>query len=253
MAVKPPERVATALSTGGWAREGFSNERQVEVAVQAGDLIVIRAMGESSQSTSELTPTFNVTGGGLTWTQRVVKPASGNSLTTMHTVYTAIATESTTLAINVNWTNSASVNTNWGVRANVWRGSSGVGKAAINSNGVGSNSPATMEIETEGDNSGLDCGDSDWQAATGTPITWATINGAAGTKVDSYQGGSDYSALTAYYTDAGTKGTKTVTVSENGESQRYHISAVEVLGKEETPETPQELVPDADTEVTGWS
>lgn len=194
-------------------------------AVQTGDVLVaIGVIADSNGVDDNLT----VSGGGLVWTV----PTNGRVKVSSYTgavIYTATATSAT--SITVSFASAGSPSAWFGGNVLTFRGSTGVGQSAKTN--VLSGAPS-VGITTTGANSAIVAVSGDWNAADGTVRTWLTVNSITPTvgnslEVTYFRDAAQYTTYGAYWNDAGSAGAQTVGLSAPG-SQKYSITAVEVLG-----------------------
>jgi fibronectin-binding autotransporter adhesin len=191
--------------------------RTMSVTVAAGDYLVVIAGTEESNNLQ--TPT----GGGLTYTlqqQVTVSSYAGVS------IWTAPCASSQTFTLSVAITGGQA----FGFNVLRFSGCSGIG--ASNKTNAASGTPS-LGLTASGDNSAIVCIDTDWNAADGASRAWRSINGITptagnGLEVTYSRNASRYTVYGAYWSDAGTAGSKTVGLTTPG--QKYAIAAVEVLG-----------------------
>lgn len=193
--------------------------KSVSVTVAAGDTLVVFGVTEDSQYTLN-TPT----GGSLTYTlQQSVVVSSYTSVF----IWTAPCPSSQSFTLQV----TSNIPGTFGINVARFSGSSGIG-ASSKTNVTGS--APSLGLTTTGANSAIVAAIGDWNAIDGTSRTWRTVNGITPTAGNgqeltySRQVGL-YVAYGAYWSDAGTAGSKTVGVSSPS-GQAYAIVAVEVLG-----------------------
>jgi hypothetical protein len=102
------------------------------------------------------------------------------------------------------------------------------GVGASNKNNGTTGNP-TCTLTTTQDNSAIVVVWSDWTATAGT-AAYTAINSLAGIVASDYPGdGANYGAHVAYYSDVGTAGAKTVTVT-GVTNPKWQIAVVEVKG-----------------------
>jgi hypothetical protein len=194
-----------------------SSPRTQSVTVTAGERLVVIASSEDG-STTLATPT----GGSLTYTlqQSVVV----GSYCTAY-VWTATASSSTTFDVSI----TASGGGQFGFNVLRFSGSDGFG--ASSKTNVASGAPS-LSLTAGSANSAIVAITSDWNAGSGAR-TWRTINSitpSSGNGLEvSYAATGNYTTYGAYWSDAGTAGSKTVGLSAPT-GQKYAIVALEVLG-----------------------
>jgi hypothetical protein len=191
--------------------------RTGSVTVAAGDYLVVIAGTENNNGLS--TPS----GGGLTYTpQQTVDTVNFAGCT----VWTAPCATSQTFTLSM-------INTlanNFGWNALRFSGSGGIGGSAKT---TGSGAPS-LAVTTTGDNSAIVVINTDWNALDGSSRVWRTVNAVTptsgnGLEVTYARSPITYGVYGAYYSDAGTAGSKTVGLSQPT-GQAYATIAVEVLG-----------------------
>jgi hypothetical protein len=119
----------------------------------------------------------------------------------------------------------------FGANVLTFRGSDGVG-AHTSVNG-GSGGPS-LALTTLQDNSAIAVISVDWNAVDGTTRTWRTVNGITptvgnGLELTYFRDSVAYTVYVAYYSDAGTAGSKTVGLSAPV-GQIFSTVAIEVKG-----------------------
>lgn len=211
----------TFVGSGRSAYDSDTSPKTVSVTVQAGDILVVSGVMESSGS-SLATPT----GGSLTYS---LKTSSNESSYTQTYIWTATATGSATFDVSISSTGPAF----WGFTVDQFRDSAGVGASSAASTFNASGAPS-LAITTEGDSSAIVAAVGDWNATDGASRTWRTVNSITPTAGNGGERGyfrdsSRYTEYDAYWSDAGIAGAKTVGLSAPS-GQKYAISAVEVLG-----------------------
>lgn len=185
-----------------------------------GNICVSGGIAEDGSASTLTTPT-----GGPTW-------AAAGSVDVA--AYTEVKAWSATAAAT-SWTHSQAFPANggawFGSALYAFSGSDGVG--ANNQTNVLSGAPS-LALTTLGDNSAICVYVGDWTAQDGTVRTWLTVNSVTPTLGNGlekvyFRDSAHYAAYSAYYTDAGAAGSKTVGLSAPG-SQKYSITATEVKG-----------------------
>lgn len=194
--------------------------RTVSVTVGVGDVLAIYGLTESNTYTLA-TPT----GGGLTYTlqQSVVVV----DYCTCY-MWTAISASSQTFTLSITMAGGTGY---WGYSALRFSGSDGVG--ASTKTNVLSGGPS-LALTTGTDNAAIVVGSGDWNAVDGASRTWRTINSVTPTAGNNLERtyARDSSRATfygAYWSDAGTAGSKTTGISAPT-GQKYSIIAVEIKG-----------------------
>lgn len=208
-----PTLAASAQSV--WNTNGAT--KTVSVTVQTGDQIVV-GCGTEDTGTTFNTPTND--GTALTWTLKQEAAGASNARAAQ---WTAVADSNRTIIITGN---RAGVNNDWGMYANAWRGSNGIGA----SNKVEGDTSANFSvgITTTQDNSALDVLIVDW-GAVGGARTYLTTGVGAFTEQNNIDDGAQYATQHGYHADVGTAGAKTVGDSAPA-GQDVSIVVVEVLG-----------------------
>lgn len=197
--------------------------RTVTPTTNSGDKLVVAAV-----TADELTQlTSPPTGNSLTYTL-----AQSITLTDWCQAYGWTAPDDTGGA---GWTLSVSETGSgappWGFTALRFSGSDGFGASAkTNVDGAA----PSLDITTQQDNSAIVVMVGDWNAVDGSSRTWRTVNGITPTAANSLErvyarDAVNYTVYVAYYSDAGTAGTKTVGLSAPT-GQKYSIIAIEVKG-----------------------
>jgi hypothetical protein len=209
----------TLVSTTSTAWDTTTTPKSTaSISVQTGDILVVRGVTENSTFTLS-TPT----GGSLTYNLEQSSTASSNTATYL---WTATASSTTSFAVSC----ASSGGGNYGISVNLWRGSDGVG---LSSKTTGSGGPS-LTYSTGTDNSAIDMIVGDWNAIDGTSRTYRTVNSITPVSGGSGEGAynrmvSKYTIYSAYWTDAGALGSKTVGVSAPV-GQAYTVLAVEIKG-----------------------
>lgn len=198
------------------------------IAVQAGDVIVVRGTSESNATTLS-TPT--ATGNTFALQQSVVV----SNYTTAY-IWTAVAA-ATAGSLVVSVAKAAGTGF-WGFSVEVWR-SATVGTSAKTN--VLSGAPS-LAVTTTAANSALSILNSDWSAQDGTTRTWRTVNGSAATEEHYFRDAARYTTYAGRHDDAGAIGSKTVGLSAPG-SQKYSIIVLEIKG-------PSGISADVDFDIT---
>lgn len=127
----------------------------------------------------------------------------------------------------------------FGANVLTFRDSDGVG--AHSSVNGGSGAPSRT-ITTTQDNSAIAVISVDWNAVDGTTRTWRTVNGITptvgnGLELTYFRDSVAYTVYVAYYSDAGTAGSKTVGLTAPV-GQTYSVVAIEIKGTTAVSETP---------------
>lgn len=197
-----------------------THPKTASVTVGVGDLLVVVAVGEADGLTVS-TPT----GGGLTYTlaQSIVVSTYCSAY-----IWTAPSSSSQSFTLSLD-TNAASLK--WGFNALRFSGSDGAGASAKTN--VASGAPS-LSLTTGQDNSAIVAVNGDFNAGDGTSRTWRTINSITptsgnGLEVTYFRDAAAYTVYAAYWSDAGTAGSKTTGLSAPT-GQKYSIIAVEVKG-----------------------
>lgn len=191
------------------------------VTVNAGDVLSIFGMTESNTYTLG-TPS----GGGLTYTlqQSIVVV----DYCTCY-VWTATSGSSQTFTLSITMSGGTGF---WGWNCLRWSGSDGIGNSTKTN--VASGAPS-LALTTGTDNSAIVAANGDWQALDGASRTWRTINSItpatnlAGGEATYARDASRATVYGAYWSNAGTAGSKTTGLSAPG-AQKYSIIALEVKG-----------------------
>lgn len=188
------------------------------VAVQAGDLITVRGIGEDGQVVWT-TPTS----AGLAFTP--LGDVGTNGASSRVTVWSADIASPGTISVAMSDTGATGW---WGFLVTVWRDHAGIGQVATVNGGTSPNS-ASLAITTTAANSALEFAFGDWNAIDGTSRTYRSVNGSAATEDSYFRDSAHFAAYAAYYADAGAIGSYTVgTTAPTG--QKYTVVAVEVKG-----------------------
>lgn len=191
--------------------------KTVTVDIQSGDVIVVAGSAEDNGATFS-TPTND--GAALSWTQeQQIDTASDCRIA----IFTAIGDSTRTLVITCATTGGKI----YGVAANVWRGSDGVGNSAATPSGD-TTADFSVGITTTEDNSALDVVTGDWAAISGAR-TYLTSGVGAFTEQTNFTQGGAYTVTHGYHADAGTAGAKTVGCSAPS-GQDLMLAVVEILG-----------------------
>lgn len=191
----------------------------VAVTTQAGDLVVVGALGESNAVTF-VTPTGN----GLTYGLAQSISLASNAAASLWT-----APDPTGGSFTVSVDNSGS-SLQYGLLVAVFRDSNGFG----NSSKTNTSGAPSLGLTTGNDNSAILAITADWNAADGTSRTWRTVNGITPTAGNSAEklyarDSGSYTVYGAVWSDAGAAGAKTVGLSAPS-GQQYAIIAVEIQG-----------------------
>jgi hypothetical protein len=203
-----------------WSAVG-AGAKTASVTVAAGDVLAIFGMTESNTYTLA-TPT----GGGLTYTLEQSIVAA--DYCTCY-VWTATSGSSQTFTLSITMSGGTGF---WGWNALRWSGSDGIG--ASTKTNVSSGAPS-LALTTGTDNSAIVAANGDWNAVDGASRTWRTINSItpatnlAGGEATYARDGARATVYGAYWSNAGTAGSKTTGLSAPG-AQKYSIIAVEVKG-----------------------
>jgi|GEM_PF-6503273 hypothetical protein len=191
--------------------------------VQAGDVLVAFAETEDASTTVAISDSTTTS---TAWVnQQTVNVASYD----WAGVWTKQVT--TAQAMTVTFTASGNSANFFGGNVLTFRGSIGVG-ASVKAN-VSSGAP-TVNLITTQVNSAIVVADSDWSAADGTSRVWRTNAGAFSEQSYSRTAGH-YTVYGGYHPNAGAVGTYALGLT--APSQKYSIIAVEVKGKDVTPDT----------------
>lgn len=162
-----------------------------------------------------------------TWTERQ-KVSVANYCLAYGWTAPAAATQSNTATFTRGGSGSATL---FGGIVLQFSGSDGVGASAKTN--VASGAPS-LSITTTQDNSAIVVFVLDWSAVDGASRTWRTVNSVTPTAANGlersyFRDSAQYTVYSAYYSDAGTAGAKTVGLSAPG-AQKYSIIAVEIKG-----------------------
>jgi hypothetical protein len=210
-----------------------TSPRTVTVTTQAGDVVVVYGSMEANTHGVLNTPTGNSVSFSL--------QASFDTSTTFSPVYMWAGTDNTG---GTNWTLSVSRSVagseKWGITCLVFRNAAlGTAVATTRSDG-----PYTTTITTTQANSAIVSLLADWDANadSGNTRVWATVNGNTpssgnGQEINYEYSSGAYTVFGAYYTDAGSIGTKTVGLS-TGPGTLPHISFVTLEVKGVVAATP---------------
>lgn len=161
----------------------------------------------------------------LTWTLQ-----QSIDITDYTTVYVWTTTATSTTSMTVSFTRTTSII--FGGNALTFRNSGGVGASAKTN--VASGAPS-LNLTTTVNNSVIVVVNGDWSATDGASRTWRTVNSITptsgnGLELTYFRDASWYTVYAAYYSDAGTAGSKTVGLSAPS-GQKYSIIAVEIKGQ----------------------
>lgn len=199
-----------------------TSTKTVSVTTQAGDTVIIAGAIENGTS-SFSTPSGN----GITFTRKRLDTDSSAG-TSVSAIWSGVdSTGGSNWTLSVSATGSAQA---FGFTCYVFRNSNGLGVS--NGANVISNGIATISLTCSA-NSAVVVMDADWNgSSSGVPAhTWATVNGITPTsgngEIATYAS-SNYIVYTGYYRDTGSGGAANFGLSSP--SQRYSISALEVLG-----------------------
>jgi len=191
--------------------------KNVAITSQAGDLIIVLGGGENEAITLS-TPSGNSI--SFTLRQSVVV----NNFATAY-VWTGVDATGGT-----NWSMSATAAGGglWGYTVLVIRSAAGVGNSVKNN----ASGTAAISITTTDTDSVIAVFNADWNAVNGDTRVWNTVNGVtptAGNNMEMGYGFSNgaYTAYSAYYTDTGAAGSKSVGLSQPT-GQKYSIVAIEI-------------------------
>jgi hypothetical protein len=206
-----------------------TSPKTVSVTTQAGDRVVVVAIAEDT------TVTFSTpTGNSATYSLAQAVTTASNCAVSAWT-----ATDATG---GTNWTLSVTAVTAgsyyYGIIVYVFRGSDGFG----NSGQAVSTGGPSLALTAAGDNSAIVGTSADWAAVDGTTRTWRTVNSitpTAGNGAEKlyFRDSARYTAYSAYWSDAGAAGSKTVGLSAPT-GQTYALVAVEVKGAAGTSTSP---------------
>lgn len=195
--------------------------KTVSVTTQAGDLLVIVSAVENGSTT------FNTpSGNGIAFTSRQIVDLDTN--------WCDIGIWTGTDATGgTNWTLTVDTTAGgfqFGATCFVFRNHGGYG--ASSKTNVSGAAPS-LGLTTTQDNSAIVVISADWVPVDGASRTWLTVNSLTPTNGNgmerTYHSNANYTAYAAYYSDAGTTGSKTVGLSAPG-GQKYSIAAIEVKG-----------------------
>jgi hypothetical protein len=209
----PPTLVSSGVVTGS-SSWGTDKPKTASIPMLTGDYLVVIGIGADYGGSGDdfSTPT----GGGMTYTLRQQEQLTLNSFPWGWTAQTA-SDQTVDLSVDIT-TNSPRYGAVWAV----WRGSDGYDSSA-KANGTGA---ASISVTTTTDNCGLTMGVGDWNAVDGSSRTYDTINGitpsAGGSGEIAYNRVvGEYTAYGAYWTDAGTAGSKTAGFSAPTSGVKY--------------------------------
>lgn len=208
-------QVATVFNTGATPKTSPS------ITTQAGDRIVCIAGSESNEG-----PFYDVpTGNSISFSAVTIAGDSGN----FGEVGLSTGTDNVGGTFTISWYRSQNDYMYWGFVVYIFRGSTGFGTPAAS---TGSGGPS-LALTTVQDGSAIPYLSTDWSAVDGTTRTWRTNNvtptvGNGGDKAY-YGDGNHYSLYSAYWSDAGSAGSKTLGLS-SPTGQAWTAAAVEVKG-----------------------
>jgi hypothetical protein len=194
------------------------------ISVNNGDILV--AYGCIEGQASSTSDSINVAGGSLTWTKNQWVKVASNTY-----VLVASATATSTTSITVSFTHLGNTASLWfGGGVYVFRDSNGIGA----SNKTNSTGAPSMTLTTGSNNSAIVYISGDWAAVDGASRTWRTINSitpTAGNGLEEtyFRDAAHYGVYSAYWTDVGAAGSKTVGLSAPT-GQTFSIAAIEVTG-----------------------
>jgi hypothetical protein len=196
--------------------------KTVTPTTAAGDFLCVLAAAEDNDATLG-TPSGN----SLTYTVRQQSAGTPDDASRV-SVWTAPATAATGWTLTGTRGGTA---LKWGFITLRFSGSGGYGGGSVATAGSGAPS---LNITTTQANSAIAVIVADWNAADGTSRTWRTVNGVTPTAGNTlervyFRNGLNYTVYSAYYSDAGAAGVKTVGLSAPA-GQTYSIIAIEILG-----------------------
>lgn len=210
-----------------WTTGASATRTTGSFTVQSGDVLVLVGVTEDVDSiTFGNLPTNTNT--AFAWTQRQLFATTGDW--TGIGIFTATATAGQSMTVSITATGGSATNGAWGFNVYTFRGSDGIGASSI-TNAAGGPS---LGLTTTTDNAAIIVVSGDWNAADGASRTWRTVNSITPTSGNGmeqtyFRDAAHYTLYSAYYTDAGAAGSKTVGLSAPT-GQNYVIAAIEVKG-----------------------
>jgi hypothetical protein len=201
-----------------------SADKSVSVSVNAGDTLVVAAVGGDWEAAQDniLTPT----GGGLTYA-----PAASVTLAAFCQAYMWTATSSTTQSFTLSVAMNGGAS-HWGISALQFSGVQNIGNAGAD-HYTGAHTGSWLDLTSTDTDSVVVIANGDWNSVDGASRVWRTVNGitpAAGAgETTYYHDALTYTAYVAYYSDAGAVGSNTYGQSTPS-GQKYSIVGVELVG-----------------------
>ncbi len=193
--------------------------------VQAGDVLVAYGVIENVSNLDSI----SVSGGSLVWTPQ--QTVNINSFTYL-AVWTATVDSNKSMTVNFTCSNDCvSHNYRFGGDVLTFRNSGGVG-GSNSTNSLNTGSGSTLNLTTTQNNSVIVTVVGDWDATDGSSRVWRTVNSITPTSGNGLETTYNfislgYTVYGAYYSNAGTAGSKTVGLSAPV-NQKYSIAAVEI-------------------------
>ncbi len=209
----------TLVSTTELTWSGTTSPRtSASITVQAGDRLVVKASGSTSNGALSVSDSAS-----LTWST-TSDTTSGYNPVYLSTSSAVAASGTLTVTVT-----RASGSSYFGAEIEVWRASDGFGTPV---NGRGSSSAPSLAITTTAANSAISYLNSDNNSSSVSGRAWRTINSASPTEQQASTPGSTFFVGT--WTDAGAAGSKTAGLTTPS-SQKWAALAVEVLAQSATP------------------
>lgn len=194
--------LATLAAVASSAAGAGGASKNVTLACQAGDILVVRAQAEDGSLLFANPPTND--GTGLVWTSR------GNvgtaSVTTRCAAWTAVVDTTRTIIITVT-PSGGSTALWWGIIGKAWRGSDGVGNTTALTTAGGVASAVTLNLTTTQANSVIDFGVGDFGAVDRSNTANYRTNAGAASEDQYFSNSVHYTLNDAHHADAGAIGT----------------------------------------------
>lgn len=216
-------QVATVFDTGATPKVSPS------ITTQAGDKLICLAGSEWNEGQFYNVPTGN----SITFSAVTIAGDSGS----FGEVGLSTGTDNVGGTFTISWERTQNDYMFWGFVVYVFRGSNGIG-TPVASTGSGGPSQA---LTTTQDGSAIVYLSTDWNAVDGTTRTWRTNNvtptaGNGGEKTY-FRDSAHYSLYSAYWSDAGSAGAKTLGLSAPT-GQAWAAASVEVKGTVDAARVP---------------
>lgn len=228
MTITAPSLVDQQAST----YNSYSATKQVTVAVQAGDIIVVTCNCEGNSASGE---TWTVADGDSNSYGSPLQLISVSAFNTAAAFAAVAGSNNASLTITATAVN---IGTSmwWGLNARVWRGSDGVG-VSNKENGTdgGSGTEPSLAMNGITAHSAIVMTNGDWNAVDGASRTYRTADAGSFTETLYFRDAARFTVYGGSYLDVGASGGNLAIGLSAPTGQTYSTIGVEVLGHNDAP------------------